>query len=48
MGKATVVASVQHILAPGFGGDLASVLTNFTDQENWGGTYVTGGLKLQL
>ena len=48
MGKVTVVASVQHILAPGFGGDLASVLINLTNPENWEGIDVTGGLKLQL
>ena len=28
--EARLVVSFQHILAPGFGDDLASVLTNFT------------------
>ena len=31
MSKARVVASFQNILAPGFGGNLASVLTNLTN-----------------
>ena len=46
--EARVVVSFQHILAPIFGRNLASVLTNKTKTEKWEGLNGTIGLKCQL
>ena len=44
MSEARVFASFHHILAPGFGDNLASVLNFLTNPEKWEGLYGTGDL----
>ena len=41
--KEMVVASFQHRLVPGFGGNYESVLKKYTDIEKWEGLDVTIG-----
>ena len=47
MSEARVVASFYHILAPGFGGNSESVLTNLTNPEKWEVIDGIGGLQRQ-
>ena len=48
MSKASFFASFQKVLAPGFGGNLASVLAKFTNPDKWEGIDITRGLQHQL